>query len=454
MNSFLGRAKILIADDDALTIASREAFLRAKFDVRTATSVLKAKAIVRNTDIDVVLIDLAFEGQEEDGLDLIDFLGSEYPQVAAIVLSGDDTTKRVSDAMRRPIVDFIAKQEADLEQTLLITIDKALDKRASAVQARTPFEYKTKSPAMQRVISTVDRVLDNPSSSSILVIGESGTGKEYLAKHIAARTGKPVVSANMATIGKELAESTLFGHVKGSFTGAVANRIGLFEQAHNGILFLDEIADCPLEVQSKLLRAVQEREITPIGSNKTRKVNVRFVAATHRDLGQMVETGEFRLDLYQRINAFTFRIPALRDRPEDIVYFTNCFLNELAGDQPFRVESSGIEALLNHSWPGNIRELRNLIERLCILADRRVLDFDTVSEAMDLRCKGAVPIEPQPQKGLQRADYIRALEATNGNREHAAKKLNIHRTTFFRNLKAWGLQDYIAAKIGRPGGAP
>lgn len=443
----MSKPTILLTDDDRDILETHKFLLSDEYEVETASSVSEAKGILYNKDIEVAVVDLNFEGQEQDGLHLIDYINESLSSVPVIVLSSDNDTKRVVEAMRRPLVDFVTKDE-DSEGAIRSAITQSLAKK-KAHNADTFFEYKTESPKMVKLLRKVDQVLASGSSAPILILGESGTGKEFLAKYVSSRLGKKLVAANMASIPKEMAESELFGHKKGSFTGATQDKAGLLDQAHDGVFFLDELGDCSLAIQAKLLRVIQEKEVLPVGGLSPRKINLRFVAATHKDLENMIKSEDFRLDLYQRLNTFTFTIPALRERPEDIEFYTRMFVNELTQGDFFRIVPEGIEELKRHSWPGNVRELRNVIERIIVYSRRRSLDPEIVQQAIS--GPASTGEYTSSVKSYTREDVIQALEKTNGNRMKAAKLLDVHKSTLHRWIAKFGLAELVKSNgAGRP----
>lgn len=443
--------QILFVDDDVDLLAGAELMFRNSYRILTASSVSAAKAMVRNSSIQTAVVDLDFSGQEADGLAFIDWMTAEFPDLPLIVLSGDKVTNRVVGATKRRLVDFVPKA-GDYWRDLKMAIHTGIELYRQRHGQETAFQFQTRSPAVRRVLEIVEKIAKNPSNVPILITGETGSGKEVLAKHFAARVRKKLVAANMASIPKDTAESELFGHLKGSFTGAHMDRPGLIMQAHNGLFFLDELGECSPAVQAKLLRVIQEQEVLPLGAVQPRKISTRFLAATNRDLEAMVEGNEFRMDLLQRLNAVTLRLPPLRERPEDIEFYTMTFLSELAGERPFTIRASGIEALLTHSWKGNTRELRNVIERIVIFADRRELDGDIVQSALGDRHKsigtGALPFISEYEN--LRSRILHALEQTDGNRAQAAKLLNMHKTTVFRWIKKFGIGEIQGNGPGRP----
>jgi DNA-binding NtrC family response regulator len=438
------KASVLIVDDDNDLLESAELLLSKDYRVKVANSVELAKAILLQNTFDVVVVDLCFEGQDEDGISLLNFVRSRVPDVEVVVLSGDHMTSRIVEAMKRSLVDFIPKS-GDYSETLKLAVARGLEKKRQKAQRSSDVSFLTSSPKMKSIIATAQKVAEAPGKFSILINGETGTGKEVLAKYLSALMRKPFVGANMASVPRDTAESELFGHMKGSFTGAIANKAGLIEQAHGGIFFLDEIGDCSLQLQAKLLRVLQEREIQPVGG-RTRKVDVRFFAATNRDLETMVGAGTFRLDLLQRINTFRFIIPPLRERPEDVVLYTNQFLTEFTGNNVFTLTSCGIAALLDYSWPGNVRELRNIIERMVLLTDRQTIDGELVYSSLATPNQKITKIESEPG----RAKILSALENENGNRTRAARRLNVHISTLYRWIAKYGISTAFAGQPGRP----
>jgi two-component system response regulator GlrR len=277
------------------------------------------------------------------------------------------------------------------------------------------------------------------SDSSVFIQGESGTGKELLAKAIhnaSGRRGHPFIAVNCAAIPEALLESELFGHIKGSFTGATANYQGLFKSAHGGTLFLDEIGDMPLTLQVKLLRVLQEKQVRPVGSTQTTNVNVRIISATHRDIEQAVEKNEFRQDLYYRFNVVNLEIPSLVDRREDIPILANHFLKELTDSEVKKINGFSPEAmktLIDASWPGNIRQLRNVVEQAVALATSPIISENLILEAINQNPPQILPLAEARQAFEQ--DYlIRLLQSTNGNVSEAARIAKRNRTDFYKLL--------------------
>jgi formate hydrogenlyase transcriptional activator len=299
------------------------------------------------------------------------------------------------------------------------------------------------SPSLEKVLGHVERVA--VTDSTVLVLGETGTGKELIARaihNISPRCGRPFVKLNCAAIPFDLLESELFGHEKGAFTGAIAQRVGRFELANTGTLFLDEVGDIPLALQTKLLRVLQEREFERLGSERTHRVNVRLVAATHRDLREMVKQNQFRADLFYRLHVFPIQLPALRERPEDIVplvmHYTGIFAGRMGKPIDY-VPPETLEAFKSYSWPGNVRELQNLVERAVILSNDGVLPnpVPPVSTEVPTRARGDTTLGES-----ERALILRTLEAADwviGGKAGAASKLGMNRTTLIAKMNKLGI---------------
>lgn len=423
------RPLILLCDDDQNILKSLNLSLKFGFDIHTSSSVVDAKNKIRSNQYDAAVIDLNFEGQEYDGIHLLDFFGKESPGTYLIVLSGDNSVKRAIEAMRRKLFQFIHK-DGEYFENLLSSLNRTTQlKQANELTAIQ--KYLTNSPAVKKILKDAEKIILSEQDAPILILGETGTGKEYLVKHIAQNMKKTLVSANMATIAKETAESNLFGHERGAFTGAVQNKIGLIESANGGLFFLDEVGDCSLEIQAKLLRVLQEKEVLPLGSNRSRSIKVNFIAATHKNLGEMVKVGDFREDLFQRLNTFILRIPPLRERPEDIIFYANYYLEECGDDdRRYTINNDGIQALLSYSWPGNIRELKSVIQRFIVLSNKVILDAEAVHEAIGNKEKNEQ--HNLAESNSKKEKVLNAIIECNGNKKQAAKKLGIAEKTFYR----------------------
>jgi len=440
----MNRPLLLIADDDLDILESYEFLLKDEYDILTASSVVHAKKLLGENKIDVAIVDLNFEGQDSDGLSLLDFIENEKPHCGTLVFSSDTNTKRVVNASKRNNIDFVVKDETS-EAQIRSALKQFFISRITLPSSN--FNFLTHSLLMKQILKDIDKIVSQKRLSSILILGESGTGKDYLAQYIASRMNKKLIAANMAAIPKETAESELFGHKKGSFTGAVSDKKGLIEEANGGIFFLDEIGDCPLAIQAKLLRVIQNKEIVRVGENTPRQLDVQFIAATNKVLDKLVDIGEFRLDLFERLNVFSFTVPSLRERPEDIELYTRLFVNEFQGDKFFCVAPEAIEVFKKHLWKRNVRELKNTIERAMTYSTRGFLDKELAIRCIDQG--NDAPLQ-QEEKSFTTEEIMNILKETNGNRTRAAKKLGIHRSTFLRWVRKLNLDSSNEGTMGRP----
>lgn len=443
------RPLILICDDDVELMKGLQLGLRANFEIHSANTVVQAKALASRHEYDAAIIDLNYEGQELDGIHLLDHLGKKSPGTFLIVLSGDTSVKRAVEATRRKLFEFIYK-DGDFFEKLHFSLSRATQlQRAKQEQAAR--RYLTESPLVKDILKKADRIISSHSDAPILIVGETGSGKEFLAQHIALTLKMRIVATNMGSIPKETAESILFGHERGAFTGAITSKIGLIESADSGIFFLDEIGESSAAIQTKLLRVLQEKEVQPLGSNKVRKVNVRFIAATHRNLNDMVEENTFRLDLLQRLNTFVLRLPPLRERPEDILFYSNLFLDEFSEDSVrYTVTPDGSEALLSYRWPGNIRELKSVIQRIVVLSNKLVIDERVVRDAIELGGDSET-LQGNSSEGVEdkrrREKLIRAVKENHGSKRMAAKVLGISEATIYRWIQEFGLTKVLGKAL-------
>ncbi|MGD1020977.1 MAG: sigma-54 dependent transcriptional regulator [Verrucomicrobiia bacterium] len=376
----MSKARILVIDDEESPRESLRFILKDRYDVtlvENGSSGLEATS--RAEPFDVVLLDMKMPGM--DGLEVLSRMRQLHPRIPVVMVTAITETKPAVQAMKLGAVDYLNKP-FDVDEIRLV-VDRILKEKANereVVRLRTELQAVSKfenivgsSAAMQKVYALVQRVVD--TETTILVLGETGTGKELVARALhynSVRREGPFIPVHCAAIPSELLESELFGHEKGSFTGALQRRIGMFEAAGGGTLFLDEIGEMPLGTQSKLLRAIQEREIRRVGGQETISINVRLVCATNRDLEREISRGAFREDLYYRINVVPITVPALRDRRDDIPqlvsHFAQRFARELNREVP-QFTPSAMDLLLSYPWPGNVRELEHAIERLLVTCD-------------------------------------------------------------------------------------
>ncbi len=448
------KANIAVVDDEPRMVEITAMVLRrAGHDVTEFTQASALLEQHQSQSFDLVLTDLRMP--DMDGLTLLAKLKEHHANTPVILMTAFATVQTAVQALRDGADDYLQKPFDNHE--LRTIVNRALEMtrlqrenrylRAQVSRAQAPGHMVAESEPMRQVVHTARRVAR--TQATVLITGASGTGKEVIARalHVhSERVDKPFVAVNCAALSESLLDSELFGHEKGAFTGAHQNHEGLFEQAHGGTLFLDEIAEVPLSFQAKLLRALQEREIRRVGSKRVRKVDVRIIAATNRDLATEVKEGRFREDLFFRLAVIPLRLPTLRERREDIMPLAMHFLQRANVRMGCALEgfSSEVEAhFLRHDWPGNVRELENTVERGVALAQghkvtHQDLLLPTIStstwleEEMDL------------QTWLDRAAALRiqeTLKATNGARAEAARRLGVDRTTLYRMIKKWGLDQ-------------
>ncbi len=448
---YLAKPKVLFADDDSEFLDSTTLLLQKNYEPLKAQTVDAAKRILnQSSSVDVVVTDLDFKGQPSDGLALLDWIQNEHPGVPTIVLSGDSETARVVGAMKRKLVDFIPKYaDSRHHQNLKVAIDAAinLSNQIKAIKV-FPDRFRTRCPKILKKLEEFDRLALKGIALPTLIRGETGTGKEWIAKHISAIYKKKLVAANMSNFGTNNAESELFGHVKGSFTGAVTDKAGLIEQAHHGIFFLDELGDCPADVQAKILRTLNTGELRRFGSNQVKNVDVHFIAATNRDLETMIEDGRFRADLYERIAELIIELPPLRERPEDIEYYLDIFLKEFSKHDSFSLTAGGLQLALSYSWPGNVRELWKFVRKTVFTYSKREID----AGAVDLWIKDRGKRGSETSAGLlpDRERIIHALTQSGGSRTEAAKILGVDFSTVMRQIDKFDLGTLFPARRGRP----
>jgi DNA-binding NtrC family response regulator len=445
-------ANVLIVDDDA---ALREGLAETVADLghvpRVTASGREALALLTANDIDCVLLDLRMPGGM-DGIEVLRRIRERDDAPPVIVLTAFATAENTIEAMRLGAFDHLTKPIGRLELDALL---KRLPRRGIPLAADGASETGTligSSEAMRRVQKTIGLAAD--SDATVLILGETGTGKELVARALhehGSRKTKPFVAINCAAIPADLLESELFGHVKGSFTGATADRVGAFREAADGTLFLDEIGDMPAAMQGKILRAIEERVVTSVGG-KPYRFDARLIAATHRDLPNLVANGAFREDLYYRLNVVPILLPSLREHREDILPLAEHFLRcEVRQGAPKRLSASASALLLEHSWPGNVRELRNVIARACVLVRGDTIDATDLEIAQPGR---QIPSRDELLEGdlpsavakLEAAMIRKALEACGGNRTEAARHLNINRQLLYTKMQRYGLTDPEASE--------
>lgn len=446
--------RILVVDDEKNYLVVLEALLKGEgYDVITADSGAAALRLTEDDEPDMVVTDMKMPRMS--GTELIGKLKERYPELPVIVMTAFGTVENAVEAMKLGATDYIAKPFEN--QELLLTIDKSLKMRRLMTQNRLLREKLAgfgeiigQSAVMRQIYSMVDKVAD--AKATVLITGESGTGKELIARALHARSSRaeePFVAVNCMAITETLLESELFGHEKGSFTGATASRKGRFEMAHRGTLFLDEIGEIPLSTQVKLLRVLQERTFERVGGTQSINVDVRIVAATNRDLSERVKQGKFRDDLFYRLNVVRLEMPSLRDRAEDLPLLVAHFIKKYAaevGRPAPTVSALAMQAIYDHSWPGNVRELENALERAVILCGEEIQVGDLPMEvSQQIGAAGAVTELPtgmtinQAVEDLEKRMIQRALAEANGVAAHAAQALGVTKSNLAYKIKKYGL---------------
>ncbi len=448
---------ILIVEDDITYGMMLKTWLGKKgFQVSSVSSISRAQKHIKAETVDLILSDLRLP--DRDGIDLLKWLGEHSLHIPLIIMTGYADIQSAVQAIKLGACDYIAKPVNPDE--LLKKMDEAL-KPSSAVPQQAAHSSRTdkafaadstvdassdylegESDAAKQLYNYVNLV--SPTNMSVLINGASGTGKEYVAQRIhklSRRARQPFIAIDCGAIPKELAASEFFGHVKGSFTGALTDKTGAFAAANGGTIFLDEIGNLSYEVQIQLLRALQERKIRPIGSNKEIQVDVRLVSATNENLEQAIEKGTFREDLYHRINEFTLRMPQLKDRREDILLFANFFLDQANRELDKHLigfDEKASKALLEYQWPGNLRQMKNIVRRATLLAQDKFITLNELSELQNQVTPSAGM--PLRNEEAEKQQIIEALKQTGYNKSRAAQLLGIDRKTLYNKLKLYGIE--------------
>jgi DNA-binding NtrC family response regulator len=449
--------RILVADDQPDVLEALRLLLKgAGLDIVTATSPASVLSRAQNEELDAALIDLNYARDTTSGREGIDLLGRLLaldPTLPVIVMTAWGSVEGAVEAMRRGARDYIQKpwDNTRLIATLRTQIElgsalrktRRLEDEASRTRQRELPELVAESAAMKPVMRLLERV--GPSEASVLVTGEHGTGKEVIARWLHAaspRAARPFVTVNAGGLAEGVFESELFGHVRGAFTDAKADRTGCFELADGGTLFLDEIANMPLSQQAKLLRVLQSGELTPVGSSRVRRVDVRVLAATNVSVAREVAEGRFREDLYYRLNTVEINLPPLRERREDIPRLAAFFLGRISRkyNRPGRSFTlDAMQALLEHSWPGNVRELEHVVERAFVLAPGAEIGL----EDLMLRPRvegGSSRVEEMTLEEAERYLIEKALARCGGSATEAARALGLSRSAFYRRLAHFGIR--------------
>ena len=443
----LNARRILIVDDDPGQRSLLDSFLSSQgFETVTATSGEQALERLRTGNFSMMISDVRMPGLT--GLETLRRARQEYPVLPVLLVTAYADIREAVDAMRDGALNYLAKP-IDLDE-LLATVRQATGLSTAvplkfSADKQLPAHVVARSPLTQAVFH--DASLIAVSESRILITGESGVGKEVLADVIhawSARAGGPMVKVNCAAIPETLLESELFGHEKGAFTGAVAQRIGRFQQANGGTIFLDEVADMSPALQAKLLRVTQEGRFNRVGSNVELQTNARILAATNRNLDEEVKTGRFREDLFYRLNVVELNIPSLRERPEDILPLAIAFIGEFTQGKA-RFSSSVTDCLVRYSWPGNVRELRNAMERAALLSPGELILPEHLPAKLRAVAETAAPAEPADAEHLgeiERQAIFQALRKHNFNRTETARALGISRRALIYKLQRYRQEGY------------
>jgi DNA-binding NtrC family response regulator len=461
----MAREQILVVDDDEdLRQTIVEVLTVDGFEVHAAASAEEAQQMLAQTAYDVLITDNNLPGQH--GVELLEETLVRYPQIVGIVMTGFGTIETAVQAIKKGAYDYLSKPFKLVE--LSIMVRKGLKERTLRFenqylrsQLTTRYAFNNiigTGRSMARIFELIDAVAG--LNSTVLIQGETGTGKELIAKAIhfnSPRKDNKLVSINCGAIPENLLESELFGHVKGAFTGAVQTRVGRFEQAANGTIFLDEIGTMPQALQVKLLRVLQEREFERVGGNDSIKIDVRIIAATSSNLEQKVREGEFREDLFYRLNVIPITMPPLRERREDIPLLIQRFTSRFCETHKLEVKTVSpqvMKAMMSYEWPGNVRQLENIVERMVALTSTRtvILPTDLPSEIQNRDGVASSTSIDFPEEGINFTDIVtdmerelilQGLQKANGNKKLAAKLLNLKRTTLIEKIKRIGINNPV-----------
>jgi DNA-binding NtrC family response regulator len=445
------KAKVMVVEDTPEVRELVNKILRTGgFEPMPKGSAAELKESFTGTQPDIILLDLVLP--DGDGLELLPLIKKQWPETEVIVLTGNATFDAAVEATKRGAYHFQNKPFD--HKTLLVSVEKALEHKrlneeASALRnALSTMSGGTspifQSPAMKNVVRTIERVA--PSDVSVLITGESGTGKEVIADLIHAlspRNKGPLIKINCAALPRELIESELFGSVKGAFTGANADRDGLFRQAEGGTLLLDELSEMPIDTQSKLLRVLQEKEVRPVGGRTSYKTDCRIVAATNRKVEEAIKDGKLREDLFYRISAISIDLPPLRERREDILPVANSFLRRFAAQAGRNLSGytpAAQEKLRGFDWPGNVRQLQNEIQRAVLMCEGNVIDAQDLSISAVSTNPDAEVQDLTLMEAMERNAISQMLKETGGNKLETAKRLGIGRQTLYNKIKIYGIE--------------
>jgi len=462
----MAKAKILVVDDEEIVLKSCRKILEGDgYQVLTTLSGQEAFDLLEKEPFDIIITDMKMP--EIDGMEVLKTVREKYPDTIVIMITGYSTVQSAVQAMKLGAFDYIPKPFTPEE--VLIVIEKALEKKSlihENIYLRKELEAKYgfdniigSSPKMQEVYRLIRKVA--PTDSTVLIRGESGTGKELIARAIhfnSQRKQKPFVPVDCGVFAQELLESELFGHVKGSFTGAIVTKPGVFEIADGGSIFLDEIGDTNPNFQSKLLRVIQEREFTPVGGINPKKVDLRFIVATNKDLEKLVKENQFREDLFYRLNVFSITIPPLREKKDDVPLLAYHFLRKYAKEMKKNIKSisvDGMNMLVSYSWPGNVRQLENVIERAIVMAEKDTISTEQLPFVV--RSETTHPDTPIPSnseelkeakkklresavESIEKSFILDALARNDWNITRSARDVGMQRPNFQALMKKYNIK--------------
>ena len=442
--------RILIVDDDvAFGVMLRTWFQKNSWEAVLISSLEQALQVSTSSQFDLILSDLRLP--DGDGIMFLTYLREKKIMTPFIIMTGyADVQTAVNaiklgafDYLKKPIIPEVLQQKIELALTQDKADKKDKEDKRDKKDKEVAMMVRGKSPVIQRVYTHVALVA--PTKMSVLVLGESGTGKEYIARMIHEQSGrkdKPFIAVDCGSLSMELAPSELFGHKKGSFTSAIADKRGVFEEAKGGTVFLDEVGNLPYEVQKQLLRALQEQKVRPVGSAQDIDVDVRIVAATNEDLEKAIDEGRFRQDLYHRINEFSIEVPPLRDRIEDLEEFAYHFLDQAnaeLGKDVKHISSEALDVMKQYQWDGNLRELRNVIRRATLFAENQEISAENLPVLKNKTQKAQVVEDMALQPGDEKEQILAALKKARGNKTVAAKLLQIDRKTLYNKMHLYGM---------------
>ncbi len=448
--------KILIVEDDVAFGTMLKTFLKKKgYEVEHVFSAAEASKQIAANNFQLVITDVRLP--DNDGLNVLKEVKTKDPLTQVVVMTSYAEISMAVEAMKNGAFDYVSKPFRP--EAILQTIENAM--KQSEAEEKKPAQPKKSAPKSSssnnrrstfiKGVSDVSIRLNDyielvaPTNMSVLIIGESGTGKEQVAKSIheqSKRSGAPFIAVDCGAIPKEIASSEFFGHIKGSFTGAINDKTGHFEAANGGTLFLDEIGNLGYELQVQLLRALQERRIKPVGSNKEIEVDIRVVTATNEDLAQAVKEGNFREDLYHRLNEFSIKVPSLKERKEDLMIFAEHFLEEANLELEKNVvgfTDEAVQAFKNYNWPGNLRELKNMVKRAVLLSQGDLIPVKVLPHEISTATKSETDYGLFRNKNEEQL-ILDALEKSGGNKSKAARLLSIDRKTLYNKLKQYGIK--------------